>query len=73
MLANRQQKLNKHLKELKQLADVNNALVLVTNQVHSSQMQCGETQQADWRTRISTRQYIQALSEKGKGVEELLD
>ena len=35
MLANRQQKLNKHLKELKQLADINNALVLVTNQVHS--------------------------------------
>ena len=35
MLANRQQKLNKHLKELKQQADVNNALVLVTNQVHS--------------------------------------
>jgi len=35
MLANRQQKLNKHLKELKQLADINNAMVLVTNQVHS--------------------------------------
>lgn len=35
MLANRQQKLNRHLKELKQLADVNNAIVLVTNQVHS--------------------------------------
>ena len=35
MLADRQQKLNKHLKELKQLSDVNNALVLVTNQVHS--------------------------------------
>ena len=35
MLANRQQKLNRHLKDLKQLADVNNALVLVTNQVHS--------------------------------------
>ncbi len=35
MLANRQQKLNRHLKELKQLADINNALVLVTNQVHS--------------------------------------
>ena len=35
MLANRQQKLNSHLKDLKQLADVNNALVLVTNQVHS--------------------------------------
>ena len=34
-LATRQQKLNKHLKELKQLADINNALVLVTNQVHS--------------------------------------
>ncbi len=34
-LAERQQKLNRHLKELKQLADVNNALVLVTNQVHS--------------------------------------
>ena len=34
-LAERQQKLNKHLKELKQLADVSNALVLVTNQVHS--------------------------------------
>ncbi len=34
-LAERQQKLNKHMKELKQLADVNNALVLVTNQVHS--------------------------------------
>jgi DNA repair protein RadA len=34
-LAERQQKLNKHLKELKQLADVTNALVLVTNQVHS--------------------------------------
>jgi DNA repair protein RadA len=35
MLANRQQKLNRHLKDLKQLADVNNALVLVTNQVQS--------------------------------------
>jgi len=35
MLANRQQKLNRHLKDLKQLADVNNALVLVTNQVMS--------------------------------------
>ena len=36
MLADRQQKLNKHLKELKQLSDVNNALVLVTNQVMSN-------------------------------------
>ena len=35
MLARRQQKLNSHLKDLKQLADINNALVLVTNQVHS--------------------------------------
>ncbi len=35
MLAERQQKLNRHLKELKQLADIHNALVLVTNQVHS--------------------------------------
>jgi len=35
MLASRQQKLNRHLKDLKQLADVNNALVLVTNQVQS--------------------------------------
>jgi DNA repair protein RadA len=35
MLAERQQKLNRHLKELKQTADINNALVLVTNQVHS--------------------------------------
>jgi DNA repair protein RadA len=35
MLADRQQKLNRHLKELKKLADVNNALVLVTNQVMS--------------------------------------
>nr|MBC8518666.1 DNA repair and recombination protein RadA [Euryarchaeota archaeon] len=35
MLANRQQKLNRHLKDLKQLATVNNALILVTNQVHS--------------------------------------
>ena len=35
MLANRQQKLNRHLKDLKQIADVNNALILVTNQVHS--------------------------------------
>jgi DNA repair protein RadA len=35
MLANRQQKLNRHLKDLKQLATINNALVLVTNQVHS--------------------------------------
>ena len=35
MLAERQQKLNRHLKELKQLADVHNALILVTNQVHS--------------------------------------
>ena len=35
MLAARQQKLNRHLKDLKKLADVNNALVLVTNQVHS--------------------------------------
>ncbi len=35
MLAARQQKLNRHMKELKQVADVQNALVLVTNQVHS--------------------------------------
>jgi DNA repair protein RadA len=35
MLAERQQKLNRHLKELKQAADINNAIVLVTNQVHS--------------------------------------
>ncbi len=35
MLATRQQKLNRHLKELKQLSDVFNALVLVTNQVMS--------------------------------------
>ena len=35
MLATRQQKLNRHLKELKQLSDVHNALVLVTNQVMS--------------------------------------
>tara|TARA_Y100001970_G_scaffold46609_1_gene58813 strand:+ start:211 stop:1251 length:1041 start_codon:yes stop_codon:yes gene_type:complete len=35
MLAPRQQKLNRHLKELKQLSDVHNALVLVTNQVMS--------------------------------------
>ena len=35
MLADRQQKLNRHLKELKKLADINNALVLVTNQVMS--------------------------------------
>ena len=36
MLASRQQKLNKHLKELKQLSDVQNTLVLVTNQVMSN-------------------------------------
>ena len=36
MLASRQQKLNKHIKELKQLSDVQNALVLVTNQVMSN-------------------------------------
>jgi len=35
MLAARQQKLNRHMKELKQVADVQNALILVTNQVHS--------------------------------------
>ena len=35
MLADRQQKLNRHLKDLKQIADINNALILVTNQVHS--------------------------------------
>ena len=35
MLANRQQKLNRHMHELKQLADVNNALVLVTNQMQA--------------------------------------
>ena len=35
MLADRQQKLNKHLKELKQLSDVNNALVLVTNEAYA--------------------------------------
>ena len=35
MLAPRQQKLNRHMKELKQIADVQNALVLVTNQVMS--------------------------------------
>ena len=36
MLASRQQKLNKHLKELKQLSDVQNAMILVTNQVMSN-------------------------------------
>ena len=36
MLAPRQQKLNRHLKELKQLSDVQNALILVTNQVMSN-------------------------------------
>ena len=35
MLATRQQKLNRHLKELKQLSDVNNAVVLICNQVMS--------------------------------------
>lgn len=35
MLATRQQKLNRHLKELKQLSDIQNALILVTNQVMS--------------------------------------
>ena len=35
MLATRQQKLNRHMKELKQVADVQNAIVLVTNQVQS--------------------------------------
>tara|TARA_B100000085_G_scaffold154666_1_gene140431 strand:- start:434 stop:1435 length:1002 start_codon:yes stop_codon:yes gene_type:complete len=35
MLATRQQKLNRHMKELKQLADIQNAIVLVTNQVQS--------------------------------------
>ncbi len=35
MLAPRQQKLNRHMKALKQLSDVHNALVLVTNQVMS--------------------------------------
>jgi|TARA_B110000914_G_scaffold222148_1_gene235138 DNA repair protein RadA len=36
MLAPRQQKLNRHLKELKQLSDLQNALILVTNQVMSN-------------------------------------
>jgi len=36
MLAARQQKLNRHLKELKQLSDIQNALILVTNQVMSN-------------------------------------
>ena len=35
MLAPRQQKLNRHMKEHKQLADVQNSLILVTNQVMS--------------------------------------
>ena len=35
MLAPRQQKLNRHMKALKQLSDVHNALILVTNQVMS--------------------------------------
>jgi DNA repair protein RadA len=35
MLAPRQQKLNRHMKELKQLSDIHNALILVTNQVMS--------------------------------------
>ena len=34
-LANRQQKLNKHLHDLMRFADLNNALILVTNQVMS--------------------------------------
>jgi|TARA_B110000211_G_scaffold234933_1_gene307522 DNA repair protein RadA len=35
MLATRQQKLNRHMKELKQLSDVQNSIILVTNQVMS--------------------------------------
>ena len=35
MLADRQQRLNRHMHDLKQIADINNALVLVTNQVQS--------------------------------------
>ncbi|MFA6372678.1 MAG: DNA repair and recombination protein RadA, partial [Methanothrix sp.] len=34
-LANRQQKLNKHLHDLMRFGDLNNALILVTNQVMS--------------------------------------
>lgn len=35
-LANRQQKLNRHMSELKKLADINNAAVYITNQVMSN-------------------------------------
>jgi DNA repair protein RadA len=35
MLATRQQKLNRHLKDLKQLSDIQNSIILVTNQVMS--------------------------------------
>ena len=67
MLANRQQKLNRHLKDLKQLADVNNALVLVTNQVMSKpDAMWGRPYKANWWPRISPRFDIQTLLEKGK-------
>ena len=35
MLATRQQKLNRHMKDLKQLSDIQNSIILVTNQVMS--------------------------------------
>ena len=68
MLADRQQKLNKHLKELKQLSDVNNALVLVTNQVHARpDAMWGGPDKAHRGTHSRTRKHIQALLEKIQG------
>ena len=74
MLANRQQKLNRHLKDLKQLADVNNALVLVTNQVHSKpDAMWGDQQSQSVVTFLPTPQRSDFICVKQRVDDELLD
>ena len=47
-LADRQQKLNKHLHGLMRFADLNNALIMVTNQVRPSRTPSLEIRQNRW-------------------------
>ena len=73
MLAARQQKLNRHLKDLKKLADVNNALVLVTNQVHSKpDAMWGDQQSRSVDTSLGTQAHSACTLGNPRGAVELL-
>jgi len=67
-LADRQQKLKKHLHDLMRFGDLNNAPILVTNQVMAKpDTFFGDPHQAGGRARAGAHRHIQAVSEKVQG------